>query len=382
MDAQLDIQLVPTMLRAFAASEFMPRPRLQSAPNPGVALRYVSAGEVGLTRKGKPGAFVYVDGNGRRIRDRAVLARISSLAIPPAWEKVWICSTADGHIQAHGRDARGRKQYRYHPEWRRAREEVKYDELGPFASALPRLRESLERDLSLPGLPKRKVLAAIVRLLEETRIRVGGDQYARENDSYGLTTLCDRHARFDADRLEFRFRGKSGVAHTISVRDRRLAKIVKRCQDVPGQRLFQYEDEKGRFRPVTSTDVNAYLARNMKAPFTAKMFRTWAATVGAAMLLACAEPPTSTAHGRRVVKAAAENVAQYLGNTATICKSSYIHPIVVEAYFAGVLQDEMRTCLALASKSRPRYLEVSECAVVRLFERLAQQRQEPPRAAA
>lgn len=381
MDAQLDIQLVPTMLRAFAASEFMPRPRLQSTPKQPTALRYVSGDEYGIARRRSGGAFVYVDANGHRIRDGKQLARIASLAIPPAWENVWICSSADGHIQAHGRDARGRKQYRYHPEWRRARDEVKYDELAPFALSLPRLRESLERDLALPGLPKRKVIAAIVRLMEETRIRVGGDQYARENDSYGLTTMCDRHARFDADKLEFRFRGKSGIAHKISVRDRRLAKIVKRCQDVPGQRLFQYEDEKGRFRPVTSTDVNAYLARNMKAPFTAKMFRTWAATVGAAMLLACAEPPTSTAHGRRVVKAAAENVAQYLGNTATIAKSSYIHPIVVEAYFAGVLQDEMRVCLAHASKSRPRHLEVSECAVVRLFERLAQQR-EPARAAA
>lgn len=374
MDAQLEIQLVPTMLRAFAASEFMPRPRLTSLPKQPSALRYVGADENGIERRRSGATFVYVDVSGRRVRDPKHLARIASLAIPPAWEKVWICSSADGHIQAHGRDARGRKQYRYHPEWRRARDEVKYDDLAPFALSLPRLRESLERDLALPGLPKRKVVAAIVRLLEETRIRVGGDQYARENDSYGLTTMCDRHARFDADKLEFRFRGKSGVAHNISVRDRRLAKIVKRCQDVPGQRLFQYEDERGRFRPVTSTDVNAYLARNMKAPFTAKMFRTWAATVGAAMLLACAEPPSSTAHGRRVVKTAAENVAQYLGNTATICKNSYIHPIVVEAYFAGVLQDHMRACLAKATKSRPRYLEVSESAVVRLFERLTKAR--------
>jgi len=214
------------------------------------------------------------------------------------------------------------------------------------------------------------VIAAIVRLLEETRIRVGGDQYARENNSFGLTTLRDRHARFGGDALEFRFRGKSGVSHAIAVTDRRLAKIVKRCQDVPGQRLFQYEDERGRFHPVTSTDVNAYLARTMRAPFTAKVFRTWAATVGAAMLLACAEPASSAAHGRRVVKAASENVAQYLGNTATICRNSYIHPIVVHAYFAGTLQDHMRDCLSLATKSRPRHLEVSEHAVVRLFERL------------
>jgi DNA topoisomerase I len=376
MDAQVEVQLVPYMLRAFAASEFQP-PKARPAPVPPTkaTVRYVDAAERGWSRKRASTSFIYVDPMGKRVRDARALARIASLAIPPAWENVWICSTDDGHIQAHGRDARGRKQYRYHPEWRRARDEVKYEDLAPFALSLPRLRESLERDLALPGLPKRKVIAAIVRLLEETRIRVGGDQYARENDSYGLTTMRDRHAKFAADKLEFRFRGKSGVSHSISVRDRRLAKIVKQCQDIPGQRLFQYEDEKGRYRPVTSTDVNAYLARNMKAPFTAKMFRTWAATVGAAMLLACAEPATSTAHGRRVVKAATENVAQYLGNTATICKNSYIHPIVVDAYFAGVLQDQMRVCLALASKSRPRYLEVSECAVVRLFERLGQQRE-------
>jgi DNA topoisomerase-1 len=286
--------------------------------------------------------FAYKDEKGHRVRDARVLARIRSLAIPPAWQSVWICADSRGHVQATGRDARGRKQYRYHPRWREERDSTKYDRMTEFGEALAGLRRRVEADLALPGLPRPKVLAAVVKLLETTFIRVGNEEYARTNGSFGLTTLKDRHVDVGASRVSFHFRGKSGVFHRVDVRDPRLARIVRRCRDLPGQELFQYLGDDGRQARIGSADVNTYIRECTGRDFTAKDFRTWAGTVMAALALCAEAAPTLHADKRarptnRAVVAAIRQVAERLGNTPAVCRKSYVHPHVIAAYFDGSL---------------------------------------------
>jgi DNA topoisomerase I len=296
----------------------LPSDPVESAEEAG--LRYVSDTSPGIRRRRSGRGFTYVGVDGGRIHDPRQLERIRALAIPPAWTDVWISPTRRGHIQATGRDARKRKQYRYHPRWHSVRDEVKYERMVAFAAALPGIRARTEADLRRQGLPREKVLAAVVGLLEQTMIRVGNDEYARDNDSYGLTTMEDEHARVSDRRVVFRYRGKNGKEHETTLDDPRLARIVGRCQDLPGQRLFQYEDEDGSTRDVDSADVNAYIGEISGEPFTAKDFRTWAGTVLAAVALA---------DGRSGPEAVRE-VAEELGNTPAVARGSYIDPRIVE----------------------------------------------------
>jgi len=300
-------------------------------------LTYVSDLDPGIRRRKGGLRFNYKDARGQAVTDEATLDRIRKLAIPPAWTDVWIAPTPRGHIQATGRDVKGRKQYRYHDKWRAQRDGGKFDRLIAFGRALPRLRARVDGDLALRGLPREKVLAAVLRVMEMTLIRVGNEEYAKTNKSFGLTTLRDRHAKIGAERAVFEFRGKSGKMHQTSFRDRRLARVVKACQDLPGQRLFQYLDDEGERRAVESADVNAYLRETMGEDFSAKDFRTWAGTVAAARALvtlpACAEEGGAKRNINTCVKA----VAGVLGNTPAVCRSAYIHPVVLEAYQAGEL---------------------------------------------
>jgi DNA topoisomerase-1 len=304
-------------------------------------LRYVSDDDPGLRRRRSRGGFRYIGPDGRAA-PRHVLARIRALAIPPAWEDVWICADEHGHLQATGRDAKGRKQYRYHARWREARDETKYGRVSAFAAALARLRRRVARDLQLPGLPRDKAIATIVRLLETTFMRIGNEQYARENESFGLTTLRGHQVRVRAGRLHFRFRGKSGVHHSIELSDRALAAIVRRMQDLPGEELFQYVDDAGETRTIESADVNAYLKEATGEAFTSKDFRTWAGTVLAIEALRAAEPPVSSAHANRNVVRAVEYVSSRLGNTKAVCRKCYIHPGVMERYLDGTFASIVR----------------------------------------
>jgi DNA topoisomerase I len=306
-------------------------------------LRYVSDRQPGIRRERQGESFRFVDARGKPIEDEQQLKRIRAIGIPPAWTEVWICPQLNGHIQATGRDAKGRKQYRYHPRWREVRDEAKYTRTISFGRALPAIRARVEQDLRRPGLPREKVLAAVVRLLETTLIRVGNDEYARSNRSYGLTTMRDQHVKIeDAARLRFKFRGKSGKTHDITLRDRRLAAIVRRCRDLPGQELFQYLDEQGEQRDVTSDDVNAYLREISGEDFTAKDFRTWAGTVLAAQLLSTIEAGESTSQAKKNVTQAIEQVSARLGNTPTICRKCYVHPAVLDAYLDGSLVETLQ----------------------------------------
>jgi DNA topoisomerase IB len=308
-------------------------------------LVYVSDSDPGIRRLRKGGTFVYVKSDNRRLAAVSELDRIARLAIPPAYEDVWICTNPRGHLQATGRDARRRKQYRYHPEWRIVRDDAKFERMIEFGDALPRLRQRLRRDLAQPGLPRDKVLAVIVSLLDATRVRVGNAEYARDNKSYGLTTLRNRHVQFIRDgRLLFRFRGKGGADHEVPVDDKRLARLVRRCHELPGQRLFQYVDEDGSRRPIDSDQVNAYLGEIMGADFTAKDFRTWGATLRAIALMAATplpEPPTERALKERIT-AAVKEVAAELRNTAAVCRKSYINPVVFVAWRDGTLHKTIR----------------------------------------
>lgn len=306
-----------------------------AAEAPELGLKYVSDQTPGIQRKGRGKTIFYADARNRRITDHNTLVRIKRLAIPPAWTDVWICPEEDGHIQATGRDARGRKQYRYHARWRTQRDENKFTHMIAFARALPRIRRRVKRDLRLKGLPREKALATVVRLLEATLIRVGNDEYARTNKSYGLTTMHDRHVRIRGGRIQFSFRGKSGVNHEIDVHDPYLAKVVKRCQELPGQELFAYRDEEGRARDVTSQDVNAYLREAAGEDFTAKDFRTWAGTVLAAIALREFEKVTSQKQAKKNVVTAVEAVAKTLGNTPAVCRKCYIHPAILDSYLTG-----------------------------------------------
>ncbi len=304
-------------------------------------LRYSQPDEPGLVRRRRGRGFAYERAGGRRVNDARSLARIRSLAIPPAWRDVWICADADGHLQAVGRDARGRKHYRYHPRWRDVRDAAKYTRLAEFCRALPRLRRKVATDLRCDCLCKQKVVALVVSLLERTQVRVGNDEYARTNDSYGATTLRDHHARVRGSAVELRFRGKGGKPYRVSLRDQRMAALVRRCRDLPGQRLFQYLDENGKAVPVTSTDVNLYVREVTGGPFTAKDFRTWAATMACATLLATRQPGESQTARKREVKDIVQTVAEKLGNTPTVCRNSYIHPAVIDGYMEGRLPDSL-----------------------------------------
>ncbi|HET7747588.1 MAG TPA: DNA topoisomerase IB [Vicinamibacteria bacterium] len=329
-------------------------------------LRYVSDARPGIRRVRSGRAFRYLAPSGRPIRAASELNRIRALAVPPAWTDVWICADPDGHLQATGRDARGRKQYRYHPRFRDIRDSSKYGRMLAFARALPAIRARVRADLDRRGLPREKVAATVVQLLETTLVRVGNEEYARANRSYGLTTLRDGHARIGARRLRFRFRGKSGKVHEVAVSDPRLARIVRACRAAPGPALFQYRDARGRWRPVESADVNAYLRAITGRDFTAKDFRTWAATVMAACALLEAEVAETRTAGRRAVKSAVEAVADRLGNTAAICRRSYVHPVVVNAYLEGRLRQE---CRKARSRPGPGGLDARESRVLRFLAR-------------
>jgi DNA topoisomerase-1 len=305
-------------------------------------LVYVSTDGPGLSRRRAGKGFSYRLQDGRRVGDPAVLKRIRALAIPPAWTHVWICADPDGHIQAVGQDQCGRRQYRYHARFREARDGVKFEHLIGFAQALPGLRRQVAADMAAPGLGRAKVLATVAHLLETTMIRVGNPAYAKDNKSYGLTTLLDRHVEVEGGELRFQFKGKGGKTWRLGVRDRRIARIVRSCQDLPGQHLFQYVDEAGDLQAVTSADVNSYLKEVSGAEITAKDFRTWTGTVLAAMALSQFEPADSAARAKRNVTAAITQVSARLGNTPAICRKCYVHPEIVSAYLDGALSLKVR----------------------------------------
>lgn len=315
---------------------------LEEAQNPMLAaklagLRYVHDSMPGICRKHARKGFTYIDTGGQPIRDKAELERIKKLGIPPAWTEVWICPDARGHLQATGRDAKGRKQYRYHDLWRAVRDATKYHRMIAFGRALPRIREKVQRDMALRGLPRERVLAVVVRLLDETLLRVGNEEYVRENQSYGLTTLRDEHVDVEGSTLRFQFKGKSGKDHDVEVADRRVAKIVRRLQELPGEEIFQYIDENGEQRSVASDDVNQYVREASGEEFTAKDFRTWGGTVVAAETLKELGDFETQAAAKRNISLAIKAAAAHLGNTPVICKKSYIHPGVLEAYLNRLL---------------------------------------------
>ena len=336
-------------------------------------LRYVNDDRPGYTRKAKGDDFEYYDTTGKLITDETKLLRIKRLAIPPAYTDVWICPIANGHLQATGRDARRRKQYRYHEKWREARDETKYDRMLIFGAALSKIRKQVEEDLTLPGLPKKKVLATIVSIMERTFIRVGNEEYAKSNKSYGLTTMRNKHVKVNGSKLRFNFRGKSGVAHDVNVDDRRLARIVKKLQDLPGQEVFGYlDDSDDTVHGVTSQDVNDYLREITGEDFTAKDFRTWAGTVLVAVALNAVEKFETKKQAKANIKNAVTAVAKILGNTPAICRKCYVHPAVLETYLSGAMIEGLKrkTDEALAENSPD--LRSVEAAVMKfLQQRLA-----------
>jgi DNA topoisomerase-1 len=332
-------------------------------------LRYVHDDRPGIRREPADDGFRYIDAKGEPVEDEATLKRIKSLAIPPAWTDVWICPQTNGHLQATGRDARGRKQYRYHPKWRTVRDEVKYERMLRFGKALPRIRKEVDRALSLPGLPREKVLATIVYLLEATMMRIGNDEYARENKSYGLTTLRNRHVRIDGSEVEFRFRGKSGVYHDVKVHDRRLARIIQRTRDLPGQDLFQYLDDEGETHTIGSADVNEYLHTITGEDYTAKDFRTWSGTVLAAMALQEFEKVDSDAQAKKNVVRAIESVSEKLGNTPSVCRKCYVHPAVLDSYLDGTMLEGLRALAEEQLVEELQDLQPEEAAVLAMLEK-------------
>jgi len=312
----------------------------QSAKEAG--LRYTNDDKPGITRRRTPEGFSYYTPQGEPITDEATLGRIKKLGIPPAYEDVWICPQPNGHLQATGHDARGRKQYRYHEKWRLVRDEAKYGRMIAFGEALPRIRAVVDADLAQQGMPREKVLAAVVRLLEETHIRVGNEEYARENQSFGLTTLHNQHVDITGATSHFHFRGKSGKDHAIDLRDARLARIIRRCQELPGDELFEYLDHDGQPHTIDSADINDYLHEAGGLDFTAKDFRTWAGTILAARTLAACEPCESEKHGKRNITQAIKEVAAQLGNTPAVCRKCYVHPAVLDSYATGTLFDALQ----------------------------------------
>ncbi|MGE5647394.1 MAG: DNA topoisomerase IB [Acidobacteriota bacterium] len=349
-----------------AAMRSLPVDPLESARAAG--LRYVTDFMPGIGRKRAGKSFTYTGPDGKPVRDKATLKRIRSLVIPPAWTDVWICPLAAGHLQATGRDAKGRKQHRYHSLYRAVRDEVKYTRMAAFAQALPALRKRVREDLAKEGVPREKVLAAVVRLLEVTLIRVGNEEYAKVNGSFGLTTMRDEHAEVSGAKIRFRFRGKSGKEHEIELSDPRLARIVKRCQDLPGEELFQYAEDDGTVRNVSSDDVNAYLREITGQDFTAKDFRTWNGTVLAAIWLAEFEAAESETQAKKNIVATVKQVAERLGNRPATCRKYYVHPAVLEAYADGELRERLAPAAQLSAVDG---LTPVEVCVAKLLNRLA-----------
>ena len=343
-----------------------------------VGLHYVADTGPGIRRQLVGEKLCYVGVNGEQICEDIELSRIKALVIPPAWIDVWICPLPHGHLQATGRDAKGRKQYRYHAEWRRVRSQTKFNRMIAFGEALPKIRQQTAENLALPGLPKEKVLATVVRLLEITRIRVGNEEYAKENSSFGLTTMRDRHVDISGSTIQFKFRGKSGVDHDIELNDRRLAKVVKRCQDIPGQELFQYLDDEGQRQPIDSGDVNAYLQEITGLNFTAKDFRTWAGTVLAAQELNELGPSESQTEAKKNITQAIKDVAQQLGNLPATCRKYYVHPAILEAYSDGSLFQALKASGAKETESSSQ-LRPEEKSVLKILEQhLIQESQKHP----
>jgi DNA topoisomerase-1 len=358
------------------AKAVLPIDPLKSAKAAG--LRYVTGSGPGIRRRPWGKSFSYVGVDGKPVRDRAVLDRIAKLAIPPAWTDVWICPNPDGHIQAHGRDAKGRKQYRYHTAYREIRNQTKYSRMIAFGTALPGIRRRVREDLALPGLPKRKVVATVVRLLECTSIRVGNAEYVKHNNSFGLTTMRDRHVEIDKDRLKFHFIGKSGKEHDIQLQDGRLARIVKQCRDIPGFELFQFIDDDGAHCPIDSADVNDYVREISGEDFTAKDFRTWNGTVLAAIELGACGPCSSKGTTKRNIIGAIKRVAQHLGNRPATCRNYYVHPAVTEAYEDGTLVDVMKQGSKRAPVDPADELSQEELCVLALMKHRAQMPQTAP----
>jgi DNA topoisomerase-1 len=347
-----------------AEGEINPTPE-ESAHQAG--LRYVTDDTPGITRRGAGKGFSYRNPDGSKVTDKRVLARIKALAIPPAWTDVWICPSPNGHLQATGRDDRGRKQYRYHPKWREVRDEAKYDRMLVFAAALPAIRERVDHDLRRTGLPRERVLATVVRLLETTLIRVGNEEYAKENHSFGLTTMRTRHVDVEGAEITFSFRGKSGIKHEVDITDRRLANVIQQIEELPGQELFQYVDEHGERHDVKSEDVNDYLREISGEPFTAKDFRTWAGTLIAAEALAGFKEVDSDAEANKRVIEAIDAVAKRLGNTRTVCRNCYIHPAVIDAYLDGALAQSVHQQVTEELTTSLSELEPEEAAVLALL---------------
>jgi DNA topoisomerase I len=332
-------------------------------------LRYVSDSSPGIHRKPWGSHFRYSHSDGKPVRDRETLARIKSLVIPPAWKDVWICENPKGHLQVSGRDARGRKQSRYHPHWREVRDENKYERMMVFGAALPTIRERVEHDLSAPGMPREKVLAAIVRLMETTLIRIGNEEYARQNQSYGLTTMRNKHVQVDGSSVSFNFQGKSGVRHSVDFNDRRLARIIQRCQDIPGYELFQYIDKEGERHSIDSADVNDYLRAITNQDFTAKDFRTWAGTVLACSMLHEFEAFQSETEAKRNIVQAIKDVAARLGNTPSVCRKCYVHPAVLDTYLAGTMIKTVKKRVREESVESQYALRREETTLLRLLQK-------------
>lgn len=331
-------------------------------------LRYVTDDGPGIRRKLNGNGFIYLDASGQTIRDQAILQRIQALAIPPAWQEVWICPSPNGHIQATARDSKGRKQYRYHPDWREVRDATKFTRMIEFAKVLPKIRERVNQDLQLPEMPREKILATIVRLLETTFIRIGNQEYARANRSFGLTTLRTRHVDVTGAKLKFQFRGKSGKYHSITLTDPKVARVIKRCQDLPGQELFQYVDEAGETQTINSADVNQYLREISGQDFTAKDFRTWAGTLLAACALTQFEACDGETETKKNIAAAIQTVAEQLGNTPAVCRKCYVHPAVLEAYLDGGLPENLKRQGTRTESQPPVKLRPVERALVKFLE--------------
>ena len=342
-----------------------PPPPHESAAEAG--LRYVSDTSPGIRRKRSGAGFTYVGPDGKRVTEEKTLARIRKLAIPPAYSDVWICPSPTGHIQATGRDARGRKQYRYHPKWREVRDETKFGRMVAFSEVVPKIRARVDADLARPGLPREKVLATVVRLLECTNIRVGNDEYARTNGSYGLTTLRDKHVEVSGGNMRFSFKGKSGKTHEVELSDRRLARIVQRCRDVPGEELFQYLDDDGNRQTIGSGDVNDYLREVSGQEFTAKDFRTWAGTMLAVAALRELGPMDTEREAKSAIVKAVDRVAEQLNNTRAVCRKYYIHPTVFETYLAGTMLAGLGNGTRAAAVAAGGALNAEEKALVRLL---------------
>ena len=347
---------------------------MDTTPNPiesarVAGLEYVSDDMPGIRRLRAGKGFRYVGPDGQPVRDAADLQRIKSLAIPPAWTDVWICPSPDGHIQATARDGKGRKVYRYHPRWREVRDETKFTRMIQFGHALPKIRARVEQDMSRPGLPREKVLAAVVRLLELTHIRVGNEEYAVQNESFGLTTLRDGHVDVTGATLRFRFVGKSGMKHEITLRDRRMARIVKMCRDLPGYHLFQYVDHDGTRQTIDSGDVNSYLRAVAGEDFSAKDFRTWGGTLLAAREFRRMSPPTSQREAKKVTTQVIQRVAAALGNRPATCRKYYAHPAVLEAYADGSLFEAVAQVTREGFEDTPHELDLEEGALLALLQR-------------